>query len=276
MRVLVCNRGDAASVNLRDRLLASGTWEETGRTFRGHPFWARSEALLVQIDGPSITDEALDADLRATALPIRDVWFLSKHAAASGTPSLTVHPIGNPGEARYGGHPGKLVPAAPRDMGALLRRMRHHASVLGLPHQVAYEATHHGPFLSFPTLFVEIGSDATWYGDPASGQAVANAILDVLAGDGRCAGPVLVGVGGGHYAPRATDMALAGEADFGHLIPNHGLEAAADPVALLRHAVEQTSGCAGLHLHHKGMNGALRQKATAWANEAGVPVHNPR
>lgn len=275
MRILVANRSDPASCNLRDQLLASGRWEETNRTFRGHAMWSQSEAVLVQVDGPAITDEALDGDLRATALPVRDVWFLSKHAAASGTPSLTVHPIGNPGEARFGGRPGHLVPAAARDMGALLRRMRHHATRLGLPHQVAYEATHHGPHLSFPTLFVEIGSDDAWYRDAASGEAVASAILDVLAGEGASRAPVWVGVGGGHYAPRATDMALEGEADFGHLIPSHALERAVDGPALLRQAFAATPGGVGLHLHHKGMKGALRTQVLAWCAEAGLPLANP-
>ena len=274
MRVLVCNRSDPASVNLRDRVLESGTWEEAQRTFRGKPVWSRSEAILVEIEGPAVTDEALDGDLRGSGLPIRDVWFLSKHAAASGTPSLTVHPIGNPGEAKFGGRPGKLVPAAARDMGALLRRIAHHAATAKLPHQVSYEATHHGPFLSSPTLFVEIGSDAQWYGDVASGRVVAAAILDVLAGEGRSSGPVLIGLGGGHYAPRAGDVAKAGEADFGHLIPTHALETG-DGAALIAQAAAMTPDCAGAHLHHKSMNGALRRQVVAWCEAAGVPVHNP-
>jgi D-aminoacyl-tRNA deacylase len=273
VRVLVANRSDPASVNLRDWLLASGTWEETPRTFRGHPVHSRSEAILVEIDGPAVTDEALDADLRATNLPVMDVWFLSRHAAKSGTPSLTVHPIGNPGEARFGGRPQTLVPAAARDMGALLRRLRHHATRLKLPHQVTYEATHHGPFLSFPTLFLEIGSDDAWYKDPVSGEAAAAAALDVLAGEGFVQAPVLVGLGGGHYAPRATDLALAGEADFGHLLPSHALEARPGP-DLLAAAVAATPGCVGLHLHHKGMPGALRANVQAWTKELGVPIAN--
>ncbi len=271
----MCNRADPASVNLRDRVMESGTWEQTSRSFRGQPVWSRSEAILIEIAGPSVTDEAFDADLRATNLPVRDVWFLSKHAAASGTASLTVHPIGNPGgEAKFGGRPATLVPAAARDMGALLRRMAHHADRLKLPHQVTYEATHHGPFLSFPTLFVEIGSDARWYNDPQSAQAVAAAINDVLGGEGSSRGPVLVGVGGGHYAPRATDIAKEGEADFGHLLPNHALEARPGP-ELLKQAFDATPGCTGLHLHHKGMSGALRQNVVAWANATGLPIANP-
>ncbi|MEA3202829.1 MAG: D-aminoacyl-tRNA deacylase [Thermoplasmata archaeon] len=268
MRVLVCNRSDTASVNLRDRVLEGGDWEATNRRFRGAVVWSQSEALLVEVEGPTITDERLDADLRALDLPLRDVWFLSRHAAASGQPSLTAHPIGNPGPAKYGGQAETFSPAAARDMGALLRRMKLHAAEAGLPHQVTYEGTHHGPLMTLPSLFVEIGSDAKWYSDTASARVVAQAIQDVLRGEGRCPGPVLVGVGGGHYHPRHTDLALAGEADFGHLLPSHSLHGP----ETLRKAWLATPAAQGVYLHRKGMKGPEREQALAWCADLGLPI----
>jgi D-aminoacyl-tRNA deacylase len=268
VRVLVCNRSDTASVNLRDRVLEGGDWEVTNRRFRGAIVWSQSEALLVEVEGPTITDERLDPDLRAMNLPLRDVWFLSRHAAASGQPSLTVHPIGNPGPARFGGQPETFSPAAARDMGALLRRIKHHATAAGLPHQVTYEGTHHGPRMTLPSLFVEIGSDERWYGDVPSARAMAQAIQEVLRGEGRGHGPVLVGVGGGHYHPRHTDLALAGEADFGHLLPSHSLHGS----ETLRKAWLATPAAQGVYLHRKGMKGPEREQALAWCDELGLPI----
>ena len=269
MRVLVASRIDPASMNIRDRLLESGTFEQTGRTFRDAPVWARSETILVEVAGPSIHDEALDGDLKATGWPVMDVWFLSKHAAKSGHPSLTVHPIGNHTEAQFGGRPNELSPCSPRDMGALLRRLKHHATEAGLPHSITYESTHHGPTMTFPTLWVEIGSDLQWYTDRKSAEVVARAIVDVLAGEGRSAGPVVVGVGGGHYVPRATDIALAGKADFGHFLPSHFVEEAGGPEALAR-AVQATPGCAGVHIHRKALKGPQRQAVQRWMDTLGV------
>lgn len=269
MRLLVCARSDSASVNIRDRLLELGGWEDSGRLFRGRPMWARSEAVLVEIEGPSIHDEALDADIQATELPVMDVWFLSRHRAASGQPSLTVHPVGNHGAAELGGTPATLCPAASRDMGALLRRLRHHRDAAGMAHSVTYEATHHGPRMTVPSLFVEIGSDETWYEDRQSGEVLAAAIEDVLGGEGRCSGPVLVGVGGGHYVPRMTDKGLSGEADFGHLLPAYAVDpdGAADA---LRRCVEGTPGCEGVYVHKKGLKGPQRQAVARWMEELGV------
>jgi D-aminoacyl-tRNA deacylase len=271
LRILVCNRSDPASVNIRDRMLEAGTWEQAQRTFRGAPVWARSETVLIEVAGPTVTDEALDHDLQETGWPIMDVWFLSKHAAKSGHPSLTVHPIGNHAQADFGGKPKSLSPASPRDMGALLRRLRHHAAAKGLPHSVTYESTHHGPTMSVPTLFVEIGSDDAWYRDLGSARVLAAAIDDVLAGEGRSKGPVLVGVGGGHYVPRHTDLGAAGKADFGHFLPSHFVDEAG-PSDRLRRAIEATPGCEGVYIHKKGLKGAQKQAVIRWCEELGVKV----
>lgn len=272
MRVLVASRHDPASMNMRDRLLELGHWEVTNRMFRGRPMLSQSEAILVEVEGPTVTDEALDFDLKSTGLPIRDVWFLSKHRAESGTPSLTVHPIGNHGEAKFGGQPETLSPAAARDMGALLRRLRHHKDASHLPHSVTYEATHHGPRMSLPSLFVEIGSSDEWYRDRAGAELMARAIQDVLGGEGQARGPILVGVGGGHYVPRHTDTALEGLADYGHFVPSHFVDAERESPDVLRRAIEATPGCEGVHIHRKGLKGAQRQRVEAWCRELGIPV----
>ena len=277
MRVLVASRHDPASMNMRDRLVELGHWETTNRKFRGAPMLSQSEAILVEVEGPTVTDEQLDFDLKSTGLPIRDVWFLSKHRAESGTPSLTVHPIGNHGEAKFGGQPETLSPAPARDMGALLRRMRHHAREAGLPHAVTYESTHHGPSMTRPSLFVEIGSDDQWYRDPSGAKALAAAIEDVLAGGetgGGIDGPVLVGVGGGHYVPRHTDKALAGEADFGHFLPSHFVDDEHGKQRLAR-AVAATPHCDGVYVHRKGLKGAQRQAVLRWCEELGFAVVSP-
>lgn len=273
MRVLVVNRDDAASLNIRDCLLEDNDWQEAGR-FRGHRLWQRAYDMMVQVDGPVVTDEHLSDDLDETGWPIDGVWFLSKHRAESGQPSLTAHPIGNHGDARYGGQDATCSTAAPRNMGALLRRLRHHRDAMDLPHAVTYEGTHHGPFMAQPSLFVEIGSDDGWYGDKDSGHAVAAAITDVLDGDGRCDGPILLGIGGGHYVPRPTDKALAGDADFGHLVPAYAIDPE-NPTAsmgVLERAWTATPRAEGVYMHTKGLKGPQRQIVRDWADARGIAL----
>lgn len=261
-------------MNIRHHLLETGAWQESSGMFRGVPILQRGYDMMLQIEGPSIRDESLSADLQDTGWPIHAVWFLSRHRAASGKPSLTVHPIGNHGPAAdFGGDPATLSPCAPRDMGALLRRLEHHRDLHDLPHSVTYEATHHGPLMQLPSLFVEIGSDKAWYEDDASGQALAAAITDVLDGEGLLPeAPLLVGLGGGHYVPQMTDKALAGEADFGHLVPAYAVDADEEDAGVLGRAWEATPGATGVYVHKKGLKGPQRQRVEAWLESTGLPL----
>ncbi len=269
-RVLVCSLSDSASTNIRDRLLESGDWPESQETFRGRPVRLRGDARMVEVEGPTIVDEALSGDLAATGWPIDAVWFLSRHRAASGQPSLTVHPIGNHNAAEFGGRPRTLSPAAPRDMGALLRRLRVERDAHDLPHQVTYEATHHGPLMAQPSLFVEIGSNEDWYEDRPSGLALAAAVTAVLDGRGFIDAPVLVGVGGGHYVPRQTDLAIEGKADFGHLLPAYGVDADEEDAGPLARCLAATPGAGAAYVHKKGLKGPQRQRVAAWIEALGT------
>lgn len=156
---------------------------------------------------------------------------MSRHAAASGKPSLTIHPIGNPGQpvpadgadsaerAEHGGIPGLCVPPSPR-MAPLFRLLYGAVRDAGLAaeFEVTLEATHHGPWQSggTPCCFVEIGSkDEDWGREDAA--EVWAGVLERSLGlvPGNDAEPpsqppkpkaVVVGLGGGHYVPKMNDL----------------------------------------------------------------------
>jgi D-aminoacyl-tRNA deacylase len=54
--------------------------------------------------------------------------------------------------------------------------------------------------------------------------------------------PNVVGIGGGHYAPRFTEISLKYKINFGHMIPNYQLENSSDDdiIRMLRLATEGT------------------------------------
>lgn len=257
MRLMVCSTEDEASVNIRDALAAAGGWKEEG-TFRGRPTMVRGELLMVTIDTLHIYAEDLDREVEeGTGRPVDEVVFLSRHRAASGKPTLTVHPIGNWGRADFGGRAGTLVPPAPALMTSLLGEVRRNAE--GLPFEVAFEVTHHGPFLSRPTLFIEIGSSEATWGDKDAAAAIARSLLDVDVQRH----PVAIGIGGGHYAPRFTEVALSRKVSFGHMLPAYAMDLA-DPDGL-RQRIEmalRVSGAGMAYVHKKSMK---RSEATAVA-----------
>ena len=89
-----------------------------------------------------------------------DIIFLSMHKAASGKPSLTVHPIGVPWmkDISYsGGQPGKCSPPSKR-IAALYRTLYKETKRRGLDskYQLTLEATHHGPYVSKPVCFLSL------------------------------------------------------------------------------------------------------------------------
>jgi D-tyrosyl-tRNA(Tyr) deacylase len=177
-------------------------------------------ALLLRRPGRHIHDERLDARLPGGLLARRPTLvFPSIHRSEKNVPCLTVHPLGNPGEsAEVGGRARSLVPADPLRMAAALRALAERGAAAGL--SATFEATHHGPELELPGMFVEIG-----YGtEPAPPPAAVAVLADVLpmlepSTDDRIA----LAVGGGHYAPHFTDLVLKRRWAFGHILSRHSL-----------------------------------------------------
>lgn len=247
LRILVLvSRPDAASVNIRDALLELSHWRETA-AFEGLPVREQGDFVMVETDELHIHADGIDARLRAAGHAFDAVLVASKHRAESGKPALTVHPIGNFHDAQVGGRPQRLVPAAPRLMARVLRGLQKEAGGAGAKHQVTFEATHHGPLLDTPTAFVEIGTDEAAWSDAALGKRVARAILASAEPSPFDDAPVLVALGGSHYAPRATDLARQGRANIGHIVPGYALDKGLAPEVILD-IIRCTPGCQGYTL----------------------------
>lgn len=251
---MVCSLEDNASVNIRDRILALADWTEQG-TMEGSPVYYLKDMALITVPRLHLWNDNIDkAAARALGTSVEEVVFLSRHKAASGKRSLTVHPIGNWGRADYGGREGTVVPSAPHLMSSLLRQLKEEAT--GLEFEITFEVTHHGPYLETPTLFIEIGSSEATWGDHDAAQAIARSLLNVEVS----AYPVAMGIGGGHYAPRFSESSLFKKIDFGHMLPNHAFdledkEGLADKI---RRGMEG-SGASLAYIHRKSMK---RSEAT--------------
>lgn len=245
MQVLVASEADEASVNQRAALLGLASWTDV-TPFEGRTAHRRGNLLLVSIPEHHLYRDHLDRDVSsAYGESIDLVVYLSKHRSESRTASLTVHPIGNPRRADFGGLPGTLVPTAPLWMTAALLGLRAEAS--GLPYDVTFEATHHGPYLETPTFYIEQGSTEKEWGDLAASAAIARTLLGIRPVDA----PVAVGLGGGHYVPRHTDIAVARRIAFGHLLPTYALEGLSDE--LLEQAIRRTPSVSLAYLHRKSL-----------------------
>jgi D-aminoacyl-tRNA deacylase len=188
-----------------------------------------------------IHDELLDQRL---PLPYREarvtLVFPSIHRSERNVPTLTVHPLGNPGpSAEVGGRPRTLVPTDARRMADALRRLSEREGDAGL--SVTYEATHHGPELGLPAFFAEIG-----YGELSSPPTEAVHVLSdvLLALEPSPDDRVALALGGGHYAPHFTDLAKERRWAFGHILSRHALTDLDRPTAW--RAFETSEGAEGI------------------------------
>lgn len=252
MRLLLCSKSDIASVNIRDALLAMGGWKDLG-AHDGEPCYSRGEDLLATIQEVHLFADNVDVQVsKAFGSKIDSVVFLSRHKAASAIPTLTIHPIGNFAKADFGGRPGTLVKALPDMMTSALRDLTKNAAGLGF--QVSFEVTHHGPYLEAPTMYIEIGSSEDNWGNKEAAKAIATTLLS----SNLVVAPKVVGIGGGHYAPRFSEVVASKRVSFGHMIANHFADHADDGAlgAAVRMALDYSDGAEMVYIHKKSMTRA--------------------
>jgi D-aminoacyl-tRNA deacylase len=152
---------------------------------------------------------------------------VSRHSGETG-PLLTAHHTGNFGPAEFGGEPGRFARAAPGAHRAAVAALAEHAPP---GYEVGVECTHHGPTaVDVPSLFVELGSGPDQWDDPAGAEAVARATLD-LRGVDPDGDRAVVGLGGGHYAPRHERVIRETDWGVGHVGADWALDAMGDPSA---------------------------------------------
>jgi D-aminoacyl-tRNA deacylase len=191
--LLVATRLDPASLNIYQSLIRYPIWKDLSensddaensiflsrnRCGDSVYLWLQSSPLLA-LDFPDL--KFRDLSESHTSFNIDDILFLSKHKAASGRKSLTVHPIGIPwlsDPSTYGGRAGKCVPPSPR-IASLYRSLLLETTNAGLKekYEVTMEATHHGPFAELPCCFVEIGSTESDWSEEDAGEIWAKVII---------------------------------------------------------------------------------------------------
>lgn len=278
--VIVSSTQDEASTNIKKKLLELNDWDEIN-TFFDQPVYQHSslsDIFMVTIRDKTIIHEGLEDQLKNDLkLTPKQIIFISRHRSKSGEPTLSTHPIGNYGEAKFGGKTRTVTPAMPRLMTTLLRTMKQKAIANELKHEVTYEVTHHGPFLKTPTLFAEVGSTLEEWKKEKPACVVADSLLTVL-GDKKYEkeytddSSVLLGIGGGHYAPRFTTVAFRRDVSFGHMIPSYHVKPGHIDKEMLKEALDATPDVSGVYLDRKALKKSFRSMVKKWCEELDIPL----
>lgn len=158
------------------------------------------------------------------------IIFASKHKSSSAENSedykktLSIHSVGNFRDALYGGKKGKCSPSSAQFMKHLFQTLikENQSSSLDKNYEVTLEATHHGPLISKPCLFIEIGPSEPEWKDNKAGFVVAKAIRDAIETfqpiEHR---EIAIGIGGPHYCPLFNKVQEKTNVAISHIIPQY-------------------------------------------------------
>jgi len=282
--LIISSNLDQASKNMKKGLLEQSKWEEIN-IFDGNGVYRNlimKDVIIVTINDKKITHENIEQEVeQKLKIKPRQAIFLSRHTSKTGKPTLTTHPIGNYAEARFGGKEKTLSMSSPKLMTHLLRIIKKNADMNKLYHQLCFEVTHHGPYMSIPTFFVEIGSTEEEWKKQEIANILAKSVLQLLEkyhyeDDFKEEIPVLIGFGGGHYAPRFTDVALEKNVAFGHMIPNYQIKKGVINDEMIEKTINATPNFDGMYIHRKSMKKSEVTKLKNWFKEKDINVFSSK
>ena len=265
--LIVSSTEDPASTNMKKYLLIDYNWSEIEEMF-GHAVYSSDDlnSIIVTIDDRHIRHEEIDKEVEDhLGIKIHQMVTVSRHRSKTGEPTLSTHPLGNFGEAKFGGRDRTFVKSSPKLMTTLLRLIKKHATARNLYHQVTFEATHHGPYVHVPAFYAEVGSNENEWRNDLPAKVVADSILELLSSYGSERDlpgdiPVLVGIGGGHYVPRFTDLVFKKNVAFGHMIPNYQIDTGLIDMGILQKVFDATPGFSGVYIHRKSLKKSVTRE----------------
>ena len=278
--LIIASLKDPASINIKDSLLKQTIWEENGIFFKQQVYQHKEmkDIYLITITDRKITHENIVKEVKQQLnITAKQAIFISKHTSKTGDPTLTVHPIGNYGKAEFGGYDKTLSVSSPKIMTQLLRILKKNAKGKKLYHKICFEVTHHGPYMPIPTVFIEVGSTETEWMKKKPAEIVSKSVINLLESyhyekDFKNEIPVLLGVGGGHYAPRFTDVAFEKNIAFGHMIPSYQINAGNIDYDMFKQALEKTPNVKGVYIHRKALKKSQVSEFKRWFEKNGILV----
>lgn len=250
---IIISKTDPAALNINDKLLENYSFEEQedkyndNNTYKLKDKNIKHEVTLYQTNKESINCEHIDKEIDADFF-----IFATRHQAASGIPSFSVHAPGNWAKAEYGGENRKLnktLANYQKEAYILLNKN----AIEGF--EVVNEVTHHGPYLETPCMFIEIGSTEKQWTIKEAAQVIAKTIIDLLKTKIKQY-TIAFGIGGLHTCPNFNKVILNTDYAIGHICPKYMLEEL-DKELILQ--AMKTSGAKLIILDWKGLKDQKEQ-----------------
>lgn len=263
MPAIIVSTQDLAGQTIKAQLLRIGNFEKTDREFEGQKIYEYPEkkVSIVTTERRLIDANHLD-DFFETDLLI----FASKHKSESEKPSLLVHAPGNwTDDNSFGGNAYELSRTYATIIKHVLQELAIRCNLMGLGFDVTSEVTHHGPTnLKAPCVFIELGSNETYWQDVRGAQIVAETILQTIENwPFKVKYKYAIGFGGPHYASNFNKVQLTTEYAISHIAPKYVLDNIREDLVVqaLKKTVEDVTYAI---FDWKGMIKAQREKLSGW------------
>jgi|TARA_Y100000310_G_scaffold121029_1_gene119807 D-aminoacyl-tRNA deacylase len=172
------------------------------------------------VDGEIVENSSID---ESKLEPYDFILFASKHESSKGDKTLSVHSPGNFRGADLGGEPGKVCPTSALFHKALFENLIKTVGEHKMDnYQVTLEATHHGPLINKPCLFIEVGATETEWKDKRAAFILAKTISKTFDEYKPSEyHEVAVGIGGPHYCPSFNKTQANSNVAISHIIPQY-------------------------------------------------------
>ncbi len=272
---IISSTKDKASTNIKNSLLNNFNFKENEEEYGNHPVYqtgiGNETIKIYTIDSELIHKESIDKEIDAGLF-----LFISKHRAQEERKSLTVHPLGNFCKAEFGGREKSLCPVPSLLFKLIFNELLKNSVNSG--YEATVEATHHGPYLEKPVLFVEIGSTEKEWEDKNAAEIVAKSVIGSIKDYSSTIGDISENkkintafiIGGGHYNHAANKLMLKGGFAAGHICGKYNLENL-DAASLIEEAMEKIIPKASfVLLDWKGL-GKEKQKVVTFLENNAIP-----
>ena len=151
------------------------------------------------------------------------VIFASKHKSEKNEKTLSVHAQGNFREVWGGGEVGRLNPSSAlfnKHLFCVLNKVKEESGLSR--YSVTMEATHHGPLIERPSVFIEIGGSEEEWKDKKASFVIAKTIREAIeTWKENPYNEIAIGIGGPHYCPTFNKLQLKSNAAISHIIPKY-------------------------------------------------------
>ncbi|MFP4117375.1 MAG: D-aminoacyl-tRNA deacylase [Candidatus Woesearchaeota archaeon] len=245
-KFIVIDKNDTASMNIYHKLMdEEKVFTKSSIRFKDESTYFYKDTYLVMNDKRSAEAEQIDEDIRRlTSMDPDMIIFPTVHRSKSGIPSLTTHVPGNWGTADAGGMEKKLCRSAESFMKEALMHMSEKIKTRQLTDfDVVQEVTHHGPLVSCPCMFIEIGSTEKEWSNDEAGRVIANTLVYLIENSSAIMDKgykSFFGIGGPHTCSNFMKIVLNDERlALGHACPKYNLENLDE--AMILQAIEKSS-----------------------------------